>query len=182
MEDTNKFGLVDKEGIKALLKEFQYLNDEILSKIDNKEDDGLLQKLSIVSNKLGDSLHNNEKILNNSKILNKEIRELFQKLQDAKNLKLEIENLKLNFVSRKEFDDLTQLVKYMNGFKSFMSKKATEINDAYLLLNKQWFEEDEVLKRIEKIENSLLTKIFLGGIGVGVILTLIVVIMYKNSM
>ena len=120
--------------------------------------------------------------MNNSKILNKEIRELFQKLQDAKNLKLEIENLKLNFVNRKEFDDLTQLVKYINGFKSFMSKKATEINDAYLLLNKQWFEEDEVLKRIENIENSLSTKIFFGGIGVGVILTLIVLIMYKNSM
>ena len=85
MEDTNKFGLVDKEGIKALLKEFQYLNDEILSKIDNKEEDGLFQKLSIISNKLENYLHNNEKILNNSKILNKEIRELFQKLQDAKN-------------------------------------------------------------------------------------------------
>ena len=52
MEDTNKFGLVDKEGIKGLLKEFQYLNDEILSKIDNKEDDGLLQKLSIISNNI----------------------------------------------------------------------------------------------------------------------------------
>ena len=172
MEDTNKFGLVDKEGIKALLKEFQYLNDEILSKIDNKEDDGLLQKLSIVSNKLGDSLHNNEKILNNSKILNKEIRELFQKLQDAKNLKLEIENLKLNFVNRKEFDDLTQLVKYINGFKSFMSKKATEINDAYLLLNKQWYEEDEVLKRIEKLEKSFLITVLFGGIGIGIFLTI----------
>lgn len=180
MEDTNKFGLVDKEGIKALLKEFQYLNDEILSKIDNKEDDGLLQKLSIISNKLENYLHNNEKILNNSKILNKEIRELFQKLQDAKNLKLEIENLKLNFVGKKEFDDLTQLVKYIKEFKFFMSKKTTEINDAYLLLNKQWYEEDEVLKRIEKIENSLLTRILFGGIGLGVILTLVVLIMYKN--
>ena len=180
MEDTNKFGLVDKEGIKALLKEFQYLNDEILSKIDNKEEDGLLQKLSIVSNKLENYLQNNKKILDNSKILNKEIRELFQKLQDAKNLNLEIENLKLNFVGKKEFDDLTQLVKYISEFKSFMSKKTTEINNAYLLLNKQWYEEDEVLKRIEKIENSLLRKIFLGGMGVGVILTLVVLIMYKN--
>lgn len=180
MEDTNKFGLVDKEGIKGLLKEFQYLNDEILSKIDNKEEDGLLQKLSIVSNKLENYLQNNKKILDNSKILNKEIRELFQKLQDAKNLNLEIENLKLNFVGKKEFDDLTQLVKYISEFKSFMSKKTTEINNAYLLLNKQWYEEDEVLKRIEKIENSLLRKIFLGGMGVGVILTLVVLIMYKN--
>ena len=49
------------------------------------------------------------------------------------------------------------------------------------LFSKQWFEEDEVLKRIENIENSLSTKIFFGGIGVGVILTLIVLIMYKNT-
>ena len=40
-------------------------------------------------------------------MLNKEIRELFQKLQDAKNLKLEIENLKLNFPEFKPSIELT---------------------------------------------------------------------------
>ena len=50
----------------------------------------------------------------------KDLENLFQKLQDSKNLKLEVENLKFNFVGKKEFDDLTKLVNYIVQFKSFI--------------------------------------------------------------
>ncbi|MFW0712791.1 hypothetical protein [Aliarcobacter butzleri] len=129
---------------------------------------GLINHLIQIS----ENLNNQNKDINNSK---KEIGYLFQKLQDSKNIELEIETLKLDFVGKKEFDDLTKLVKYMNGFKSFMIQKSDEINNAYIKLNKLWFEEDDVLKRIEHLENNLLSKILWGGIGIGTLLTITII-------
>ncbi|MCT7647411.1 hypothetical protein [Aliarcobacter butzleri] len=129
---------------------------------------GLINHLIQIS----ENLNNQNKDINNSK---KEIGDLFQKLQDSKNIELEIETLKLDFVGKKEFDDLTKLVKYMNGFKSFMIQKSDEINNAYIKLNKLWFEEDDVLKRIEHLENNLLSKILWGGIGIGTLLTITII-------
>ena len=129
---------------------------------------GLINHLIQIS----ENLNNQNKDIDNSK---KEIGDLFQKLQDSKNIELEIETLKLDFVGKKEFDDLTQLVKYMNGFKSFMIQKSDEINNAYIKLNKLWFEEDDVLKRIEHLENNLLSKILWGGIGIGTLLTITII-------
>ena len=129
---------------------------------------GLINHLIQIS----ENLNNQNKDIDNSK---KELGDLFQKLQDSKNIKLEIETLKLDFVGKKEFDDLTKLVKYMNGFKSFMIQKSDEINNAYIKLNKLWFEEDDVLKRIEHLENNLLSKILWGGIGIGTLLTITII-------
>ncbi|MCT7572439.1 hypothetical protein [Aliarcobacter butzleri] len=129
---------------------------------------GLINHLIQIS----ENLNNQNKDIDNSK---KEIGDLFQKLQDSKNIELEIETLKLDFVGKKEFDDLTQLVKYMNGFKSFMIQKTDEINNSYIKLNKLWFEEDDVLKRIEHLENNLLSKILWGGIGIGTLLTITII-------
>lgn len=129
---------------------------------------GLINHLIQIS----ENLNNQNKDINNSK---KEIGDLFQKLQDSKNIELEIETLKLDFVGKKEFDDLTKLVKYMNGFKSFMIQKSDEINNAYIKLNKLWFEEDDVLKRIEHLENNLLSKILWDGIGIGTLLTITII-------
>ena len=129
---------------------------------------GLINHLIQIS----ENLINQNKDIDNSK---KEIGDLFQKLQDSKNIELEIETLKLDFVGKKEFDDLTQLVKYMNGFKSFMIQKTDEINNSYIKLNKLWFEEDDVLKRIEHLENNLLSKILWGGIGIGTLLTITII-------
>lgn len=129
---------------------------------------GLINHLIQIS----ENLNNQNKDIDNSK---KELGDLFQKLQDSKNIELEIETLKLDFVGKKEFDDLTQLVKYMNGFKSFMIQKSDEINNAYIKLNKLWFEEDDVLKRIEHLENNLLSKILWGGIGIGTLLTITII-------
>ena len=108
-------------------------------------------------------------------MLKQELENLFQKLQDSKNIELKIETLKLDFVGKKEFDDLTQLVKYIVKFKSFMTKKTNEINDAYIKLNRFWLEEDEVLKRIEKLEKSFLITILFGGIGIGAFLTIVTI-------
>ncbi|WP_323590830.1 hypothetical protein [Aliarcobacter butzleri] len=129
---------------------------------------GLINHLIQIS----ENLNNQNKDIDNSK---KELGDLFQKLQDSKNIELEIETLKLDFVGKKEFDDLTKLVKYMNGFKSFMIQKSDEINNAYIKLNKLWFEEDDVLKRIEHLENNLLSKILWGGIGIGTLLTITII-------
>ena len=125
-------------------------------------------------------LNENKQLIKESNVAKQDLSILFQKLQDSKNIEIAVQKLKLDVVGKKEFDDLLQLVNDIKGFKNFISKKTIEINDAYIKLNRFWLEEDEVLKRIEKIENSLLRKIFLGGMGVGVILTLVVLIMYKN--
>ena len=53
-----------------------------------------------------------------------------------------------------------------------MAQKTNEINNAYIKLNKLWFDEDDVLKRIEKLEKKLLSKVLLGGVGLGMFLTI----------
>ena len=80
---------------------------------------------------------------------------------------------------KKEFDDLTQLVKYINGFKSFMIQKTNEINNSYIKLNKLWFEEDDVLKKIEYLEKNLLSKVLLGGVGIGILLTITIIVIAR---
>lgn len=110
----------------------------------------------------------------------KELENLFQKLQDSKNLKLEVENLKFNFVGKKEFDDLTKLVNYIVQFKSFMIQKTDEINNAYMQLNKFWLEENDVLKRIESLEKNLLSKVLFGGIGIGIFLTVTIIYFVRH--
>lgn len=110
----------------------------------------------------------------------KDLENLFQKLQDSKNLKLEVENLKFNFVGKKEFDDLTKLVNYIVQFKSFMIQKTNEINNAYMQLNKFWLEENDVLKRIESLEKNLLSKVLFGGIGIGIFLTVTIIYFVRH--
>ena len=129
---------------------------------------GLINHLLQISENLN---HQHQDIANSQK----ELEDLFQKLQDSKNIELKIETLKLDFVGKKEFDDLTQLVKYINGFKSFMIQKTYEINNAYIKLNRLWFEENEVLQRIEKLEKNLLSKVLFGGIGIGILLTISII-------
>ena len=55
-----------------------------------------------------------------------------------------------------------------------MIQKSDEINNAYIKLNKLWFEEDDVLKRIEKLEKNLIFKVW-GGIGIGILLTITII-------
>ena len=133
---------------------------------------GLINHLIQIS----ENLNNQNKDIDNSK---KELGDLFQKLQDSKNIELQIETLKLDFVGKKEFDDLTQLVKYINGFKTFIIQKSDEINNAYIKLNRLWLEENEVLQRIEKLEKNLISKVLLGGVGIGTLLTLTTVVIFK---
>lgn len=172
--------IVDKKNIVTLIKELQYLNDDVLSKFNGDKDGNLLEKLSNLNNNLTDFVNDNKRLVNESKDAKKELEDLFQKLQDSKNIEIEIETLKLDFVGKKEFDDLTQLVKYINGFKSFLIKINNEINNAYLNLNRLWLEEDDVLKRIEKLERNLLSKVLLGGFGLGMSTSVIALFLYNN--
>ena len=119
-----------------------------------------------------DNLNVQYQDIDNSK---KELENLFQKLQDSKNLKLEVENLKLDIASKKEIEELNKLIKYMTSFRTFMTQKSDEINNAYVKLNRLWFEEDDVLKRIEKLERNLLSKVLWGGVGLGVFLTITII-------
>lgn len=121
---------------------------------------------------IGENLNHQHQDIYNSQ---KELEDLFQKLQDSKNLKLEIETLKLDIASKKEIEELNKLIKYITSFRTFMIQKSDEINNAYIKLNKLWFEEDDVLKRIEHLENNLLSKILWGGIGIGTLLTITII-------
>ncbi len=114
--------------------------------------------------------------IDNSK---KQLEDLFQKLQNSKNIELKTETLKLDFVGKEEFDDLTQIVKYIKGFKGLIIQKTDEINNAYVKLNKLWLEENEVLKRIEKLEKSFLITVLFSGIGIGIFLTIISISILK---
>lgn len=163
--------IVDKKIIVTLIKELQYLNDDVLSKF-NGDKDGLLEKLSNLNNNLVNFLNDNKQLIKESKDSKKDLANLFQKLQDSKNIEIAVQKLKLDVVGKKEFDDLLQLVNDIKGFKNFISKKTIEINDAYIKLNRFWLEEDEVLKRIEKLEKSFLITVLFGGIGIGIFLTI----------
>ncbi len=129
---------------------------------------GLINHLHYIS----ENLNYQHVVIDNS---NKKLENLFQKLQDSKNLKLEVEKLKLDVVSKKEFDYLQQLFVDIKGFKIFISQKTKEINEAYFKLNKLWLEEDDVLQRIEKLERNLISKVLFGGIGIGIFLTITVI-------
>ena len=121
---------------------------------------------------ISENLNYQHQVIDNS---NNKLENLFQKLQDVKNLKIEVEKLRFEVVSKKEFDELQQLFVHIKGFKILISQKTKEINDAYLKLNKLWFEEDEVLQRIEKLEKNLSSKVLFGGIGIGIFLTITVI-------
>lgn len=172
--------IIDKKNIVTLIKELQYLNDDVLSKFDGHKDGNLLEKLSNLNNNLTNFVNDNKQLVKESKDSKRELESLFQKLQDSKNLKLEVENLKFNFVGKKEFDDLTKLVNYIVQFKSFIIQKSDEINNAYIKLNKLWLEENQVLQRIEYLEKNLLSKVLFGGIGIGIFLTVTIIYFVRH--
>ena len=58
---------------------------------------------------------------------------------------------------------------------SSFAQKTNEINHAYVKLNRFWFEENEVLKKIDKLEKNLLSKVLWGGIGLGMFLTITII-------
>ena len=166
--------IIDKKNIVALIKELQYLNDDVLSKFNGESDKegNLLEKLTYFNNNLIFFLNENKQLIKEANVAKQELSILFQKLQDSKNLKLEIQSLKLDFLSKKEFDELIVLIQFIKDFKSFIFKKTEEINSAYIKLNRFWLQEDDVLKRIEKLEKSFLITVLFGGIGIGIFLTI----------
>ncbi len=166
--------IIDKKNIVTLIKELQYLNDDVLSKFNGESDKegNLLEKLTYFNNNLIFFLNENKQLIKESNVAKQDLSILFQKLQDSKNIEIAVQKLKLDVVGKKEFDDLFQLVNDIKGFKNFISKKTIEINDAYIKLNRFWLEEDEVLKRIEKLEKSFLITVLFGGIGIGIFLTI----------
>jgi chromosome segregation ATPase len=172
--------IVDKKNIVTLIKELQYLNDDVLSKFNGDKDGNLLEKLSNLNNKLTNFVNDNKQLVKESKNSKKELEDLFQKLQDSKNLKLEVENLKLDIASKKDIEELNKLIKYITNFRTFMVQKSDEINNAYVKLNRLWMEENEVLKRIEKLEKNLISKVLLGGMGLGVGTSVIAFLLYNN--
>lgn len=125
---------------------------------------------------ISENLNYQHQVIDNS---NKKLEDLFIKLQDTKNLKIEVEKLKFDFVGKKEFEELQQLITYIKGFKGFITKKTLEINDAYIKLNKLWLEEDDVLKRIEKLEKSFLITVLFGGVGIGIFLTITSIAIFR---
>ena len=170
--------IVDKKNIVTLIKELQYLNDDVLSKF-NGDKDGLLEKLSNLNNNLVNFLNDNKQLIKESKDSKKELANLFQKLQDSKNIELQIETLKLDIASKKDVEKLNELVKYITNFRAFIIQKSEEINNAYIKLNRLWLEENEVLKKIENLEKNLLSKVLSGGVGIGILLTFTMVCVFK---
>lgn len=134
--------------------------------------DGLINHLLQISENLN---HQHQDIYNSQK----ELEDLFQKLQDSKNLKLEVESLKLDIASKKDIEEINKLIKYITNFRTLMIQKTDEINSAYIKLNRHWLEEDEVLKTIEKLEKSFLITILFGGIGLGILLTITIIVIAR---
>lgn len=134
--------------------------------------DGLINHLLQISENLN---HQHQDIYNSQK----ELEDLFQKLQDSKNLKLEVESLKLDIASKKDVEEINKLIKYITNFRTLMIQKTDEINSAYIKLNRHWLEEDEVLKTIEKLEKSFLITILFGGIGLGILLTITIIVIAR---
>lgn len=125
---------------------------------------------------ISENLNYQHEVIDNS---NKKLEDLFIKLQDTKNLKIEVEKLKFDFVGKKEFEELQQLITHIKGFRSFMTKKTLEINDAYIKLNRFWLEEDDVLKRIEHLEKAFLITVLFGGIGIGIFITITSIAIFR---
>lgn len=134
--------------------------------------EGLLNYLHYII----ESLNFQHEGIDNSK---KELESLFKKLQDSKNIKIEVEKLKLDFVNKEEFHELQKLVHSIRNFKTLLVQKTKEINNAYVKLDHLWYEENEVLKRIEKLEKSLLLKVLFGGIGLGILLVVTVIVILR---
>lgn len=134
--------------------------------------DGLINHLLQISENLN---HQHQDIYNSQK----ELEDLFQKLQDSKNIKLEVESLKLDIASKKDVEEINKLIKYITNFRTLMIQKTDEINSAYIKLNRHWLEEDEVLKTIEKLEKSFLITILFGGIGLGILLTITIIVIAR---
>lgn len=124
-------------------------------------ENGLINHVSNISANLNSQYHD----IDDSK---KELELLFQKLQNFENIELQIKTLHLEFVGKKEFEDLVKLVEYIKLFKIFMTKKTDEINDAYKKLNRLWLEENDVLIKIDKLQKSFLSLILLGTFGIGI--------------
>lgn len=129
---------------------------------------GLINHLLQISVNLN---HQHQDIYNSQK----ELEDLFQKLQDSKNIKLEVESLKLDIASKKDIEEINKLIKYITNFRTLMIQKTDEINSAYIKLNRFWLEENEVLQKIEHLEKNLLSKILWGGIGIGILLTITII-------
>lgn len=130
--------------------------------------DGLINHLLQISKSLDSQFQD---IYNSQK----ELEDLFQKLQDSKNIKLEVESLKLDIASKKDVEEINKLIKYITNFRTLMIQKTDEINSAYIKLNRHWLEENEVLQKIEHLEKNLLSKILWGGIGIGILLTITII-------
>lgn len=130
--------------------------------------DGLINHLLQISENLNSQFQN----ISDSKI---ELENLFEKLQDSKNIELQIEKLKLDVASKKDIEEINKLIKYITNFRTLMIQKTDEINSAYIKLNRFWLEENEVLQKIEHLEKNLLSKILWGGIGIGILLTITII-------
>ena len=133
---------------------------------------GLINHLLQISENLN---HQHQDIYNSQK----QLEDLFQKLQDSKNLKLEVENLKLDIASKKDVEEINKLIKYITNFRTLMIQKTDEINSAYIKLNRHWLEENEVLQRIEHLEKDLLSKALWAGTGIGILLTITIIVIAR---
>lgn len=133
---------------------------------------GLINHLLQISENLN---HQHQDIYNSQK----QLEDLFQKLQDSKNIKLEVESLKLDIASKKDVEEINKLIKYITNFRTLMIQKTDEINSAYIKLNRHWLEENEVLQRIEHLEKDLLSKALWAGTGIGILLTITIIVIAR---
>ena len=122
--------IIDKKNIVTLIKELQYLNDDVLSKFNGESDKegNLLEKLTYFNNNLIFFLNENKQLIKESNVAKQDLSILFQKLQDSKNIELQIETLKLDIASKKDVEKLNELVKYITNITIlFMPKKCCSI-------------------------------------------------------
>ena len=95
--------IIDKKNIVTLIKELQYLNDDVLSKFNGESDKegNLLEKLTYFNNNLIFFLNENKQLIKESNVAKQDLSILFQKLQDSKNIEIAVQKLKLDVVVKR---------------------------------------------------------------------------------
>lgn len=156
METNPDLGIINKKSIEILIKELQYLSDEVLSSLDNKKTD-----LNNINKNLVDYLTQNKTIIDDLSVL-------FDRVKTDEKIKLKIKEIEINQV--KENDLIEKINEFKKASDSYskinnnisieLLKSTSEIKSKaiafYNLLQKK---ENQNLKLEEKIDKDLKNKI-----------------------
>jgi hypothetical protein len=156
METNPDLGIINKKSIETLIKELQYLSDEVLSSLNSKKTD-----LSNIDENLGNYLSQNKTMID-------DLTALYEKVKTDEKLKVKIKEIEINQIQENtliaKIDDLKKASdsysKVNNNISVELLNNSNEIKNKsisfYKLLQKK---ESEVIKSEKKVQKELENKI-----------------------